>query len=79
MTEPGFVLPEDLRHALAGDTKGLSFSAATWGMAFPELEDLGRLPAGAELVAIASEPKHIDLLHRAEQLVAVKAYPTTAQ
>jgi len=48
-----FALPEQLSKALAGNTQGHSFSSATWGIRFPEVDDLATLPTGAEFVGLS--------------------------
>jgi hypothetical protein len=74
-----FVLPENLRKALAGDTSGMSFSDATWGIRFPEVGDLATLPKGAGYLGLGKAPKNIELLRHADQLVAIKTLSTTAE
>ncbi|MDR3633078.1 MAG: hypothetical protein P4L84_04525 [Isosphaeraceae bacterium] len=78
MRTPEFRIPGRLSRALAGDSQGLSFAEAIWGLAFPALADLDDLPEGAEIVALDKEPANLEALRRADRLVAVKAYSTTS-
>jgi hypothetical protein len=72
-----FALPERISHALAGDTKGYSFSSATWGIRFPAVDDLANLPRDARLVGLGKASKNVDSLRSADQLVAIKTLTTT--
>ena len=76
--EDEFELPDSLSHALAGNTRGLSFSSATWGVRFPSVDDLATLPRNARYVGLGEAPKSLELLRRATRLVAIKAISTTS-
>jgi hypothetical protein len=73
-----FDLPERLRQALAGETTGLSFSSATWGIGFPEVDNLATLPKSASFVGLSKAPKNLELLRRADRLVAIETLSTTS-
>ena len=51
-----FDLPETLNQALAGNTRGLSFSSATWGVRFPQVDDLAILAEGGKIRRAGSGP-----------------------
>jgi hypothetical protein len=73
-----FALPQRLSEALAGETKGLSFSSAIWGIGFPEVDDLAKLPKDASFVGLGRASKNFELLRRADRLVAIKTLSTTS-
>ena len=73
-----FELPDRLSQALAGNTRGLSFSSATWGVRFPEVDDLATLPPNASFVGLGMAPKNLEVLRRANRLVAIKTLLTTS-
>jgi hypothetical protein len=77
--EDEFELPDSLSQALAGNTRGLSFSSATWGVRFPSVDDLATLPRNARYVGLGEAPKNLELLRRATRLVAIKTVSTTPE
>jgi len=74
-----FALPEQLSKALAGDTQGESFSSTALGIRFPEVVDVATLPRGAGFVGLSKTPKNVELLRRADRLVAIKTLSTTPE
>ena len=73
-----FDLPDTLSEALAGNTKGMAFSSATWGLRFPIVTDLATLPTDAHHVGLDKAPINLELLRRAQRLVAIKTLLTTS-
>jgi hypothetical protein len=79
VTHSKFALPEELSKSLAGDTPEMSFSDATWGIRFPEVDDLATLPKGARFLGLDKAPKNLKQLRHADQLVAIKILSTTPE
>ncbi len=77
MSESEFAIPEALTKVLEGDLPEMSFSGATWGMRFPQMDDLATLPKGARALELGKGPKNLSLLRHADQLVAIKTVATT--
>ena len=55
--EDEFELPDSLSQALAGNTRGVSFSSATRGVRFPPVDDLATLPRNAKYVGLGKRRK----------------------
>ncbi len=79
MSHSAFALPERMSQALAGDTQGMSFADATWGIRFPEVDDLATLPKGARFDGLNKDPKNLERLRHADQLAAIKTLSTTSE